>query len=617
MSFMINLITFALSLTGVFVFFLYELFKNSLQKRVFRDLTHISEYYKVFSFIQISLLIAFVTVLIISFFYDQRPDYFFVIQALLFANGTFIALSKGFTSREYILVFTISVILISNFAAIDGRNWYVPTNPDNYRDVFVANSIISGAKFSDTQALMSNFEGYYVLIPAVSILISSLSVVTGAPTYLTIPILNLAVSFVYSIGVFLAIRRFSNDVLMGWIAAFIVLSTPRLAVHGSIPQQISIAVIAVAFLIFFIRLNSVRLEKSGLKYTGIVIFLVIGTILYHPSGAITILFLLVPIIILTKFIVTRQLSSTLGLLTAIIALSSITYWSYNEFALSALTSKNEQLFQSFFSANDRSSYIPPNLGPGGCDLCAFSLALPYSLSAAFLLVQGLFFIRFRKIGLRGERSEDQNKFLIALTAALVAIPLTLVGFLSYSTDPSAGVERYVSGSAYFLMLIPASLLAGMILKSLRTRYFFVILIILSISVAIGSNSPEAAPFEHESFEAFSPLYATYLEVLPLKQYVPAQSRMYIDNDVPKFWYLDRHTLDIYESRSYQTTRDVLQDFANGTLSYFPNDKGEVTLFIIKTDRLLNATTSFKDINLVHSTGIHKVFLIQKEPPQVR
>jgi hypothetical protein len=41
----------------------------------------------------------------------------------------------------------------------------------------------------------------------------------------------------------------------------------------------------------------------------------------------------------------------------------------------------------------------------------------------------------------------------------------------------------------------------------------------------------------------------------------------------------------------------------------------LTFFIIKIDRLLNATTSFKDVNLVHSTGIHKIYVMQREPPQ--
>jgi len=614
MSFMTNLIIFALSLTGAFVFLLSGLFRNFLQNRAFPNLSAINEHYRIFLFIQIVLLVAFVTILIITFLYDRRPDYYFVIEAFLFANGTFIALSKGFARREYILILTISIISISNFVSIDGRNWYVPLLQDQYRDVLVANSIISGSEFSDTQLLMGYFNGYYALIPAVSILISSLSAVTGAPTYLTLPILDMVVIFVSPIGVFLAIRRFGNDNVMGWIAAFIFLTTPRLVYYTAIPQEISMAMISVVFLIFFIRLNSTRLEKSDLKYTGIMIFLVIGTILYHPNGAMTILLLLVPIMILTRFIVTRQLSSKLGLLTAIFALASITYWSYNDLALSDLSQKNELFFQSFISAYRESSHLPPNLGVGGCELCAFSWALPYSISAAFLLVQGLFFIRFRKLGLKGQRSQSQNKFLIAVTAALLAIPLLFVGFLSFFADPSASIERYISGSSYFLMLIPASLSAGMILNSLRSPYFFVVLIILSVSVAIGSNSPDAAPVEHRSSEFGIARYATYLEVLPLKQYVPAQSLMYIDNDVPKFWYLDRHSLDIYDPISFQTTRDVLRNFANGTLNYYPNDQGDLTYFIIKTDRL-NATASFKDVNLVHSTGIHKVYVIQKEPPQ--
>jgi hypothetical protein len=57
--------------------------------------------------------------------------------------------------------------------------------------------------------------------------------------------------------------------------------------------------------------------------------------------------------------------------------------------------------------------------------------------------------------------------------------------------------------------------------------------------------------------------------------VRAQSLMYIDNDVPKFWYLDRHSLDIYDPISFQTTRDVLRNFDNETLNYYPNDQGNL------------------------------------------
>jgi hypothetical protein len=137
------------------------------------------------------------------------------------------------------------------------------------------------------------------------------------------------------------------------------------------------------------------------------------------------------------------------------------------------------------------------------------------------------------------------------------------------------------------------------------------LVILSISIAIGSNSPEAALFEHRSSEVSFVLYATYLEVLPLKQYAPARSLMFIDNDVPKFWYVDRHTLDIYEPRSYQTTRDMLHNFANGTLNSFPNERGNITPLIIKTDRLLNATASFKDVNLIDSPASIRYFLCRE------
>jgi hypothetical protein len=63
-----------------------------------------------------------------SFLYDQRQYYYFIIESILFGNGTFIALSKGFASRECIVILTISIIVTSNFAAIDSRNWYVPIN---------------------------------------------------------------------------------------------------------------------------------------------------------------------------------------------------------------------------------------------------------------------------------------------------------------------------------------------------------------------------------------------------------------------------------------------------------------------------------------------------------
>jgi hypothetical protein len=70
-------------------------------------------------------------------------------------------------------------------------------------------------------------------------------------------------------------------------------------------------------------------------------------------------------------------------------------------------------------------------------------------------------------------------------------------------------------------------------------------------------------------------------------------------------------LDIYEPSSYQTTKDTLRNFGNGTLSYFPNAKGNTTFFMIKTDRI-NGTAAYKDVNLVQSTGTHKVFVVEKD-----
>jgi hypothetical protein len=607
---MINIVVFALSFTGLFSFLLAKLFRSFPQKRLVLDFFITDKYYRIFPVIQYALLMLAVMITISSFLYEARPDYYFIIEALLFANGVFIALSKGIANRESILILTISVVVALNFVSIVGRNWYVPVNTDEYRDALIANSIVSGSKFSDVQLLMNYFNGYYALIPAVPISLSSLSITTGVAPYLTIPILNLAVSFVSVMGVFLAIRRFGNDILMGWIGAFLVFSTPRMFVYGAIPQHISMAIIAVALLLFFIRLNNSKLVKGDLRYTGIMIFLLIGSIIYHPNGGLTILFLLIPIIILTKIIVARQLSSKFGLLAVICVLTSITYWTYNDLALSTLTLNDQKFFNSFFHAYETKTAVRPNIEQPGNDIYAYSWALPYAISAAFLLVQGLFFIRSRRLGFKGQTSELRNKFLISVGAALVAIPLTLVGFLSFFADPSASVERYVSVSTYYLMLIPASFSASSILHVLKAPYFLIVLIILSISIGIGSNSSEIAPFERKSFESIVPLYTTYLEILPFKRYVPIQSLMYLDTDVPGFWYLELPSLDIYEPQSYGDTRDVLRDFANGTLNYFPNYRGDVTMFMIKTDRL-NSTASYKDVNLVQSTGIHKIFVAEK------
>jgi hypothetical protein len=605
MSFLVTLAILVLSLTVIFYFALGQLFKHPLQIRVSQSSNFGKRYFIHIMTAHKILLVVFVVISIITTLYAERPLYYFGLEALLFTTGVFAIQYGERKNRRGLLLVTIIAVLLSNIATVTFGNLAIPTNIDEYRDTLAANSIVSGSNYIDVQLLMSRFNGYYAAIPALPTSLSLLSMVAGTQPYLIYPMLGIALSLAFVVGTFLAISRFAKDQLIAWIAAFVLLSTPRLSFIPVIPETVSMAIMAVASLVFFIRLSKRRLQIADLKYFGILIFLFATSIIYHPNGAVTLILLLVSTITLTILVRTFRFNYELRILAAICVIFAIAYWVYNDQALSTLTMNSVRLVETFFAEFGSNSYVAPNLSSGN-EIFAFSWALPFSLSSAFILV---FLTKLRKREYRHIVVDD--KILISLGAACVAVPLTSIGFMSFLFAPNAAIERYISVSTFFLMLIPTSVGAGLLLRSLKTKYAYPLLGIIIFSVAVGSYSPEFAPLEHKSFESFRPTADANAELSGFERYVPDHSYMYIDNDIPPFGQLVSSETHIDYPISGQTTRNVLNDFGSGELDLFSAIQGKVTFFIIKSDRITNST-SYDDINLIGSSGDHKTFVIERK-----
>ncbi len=267
-----------------------------------------------------------------------------------------------------------------------------------------------------------------------------------------------------------------------------------------------------------------------------------------------------------------------------------------------MSRSGERIFQGFSSSFENSSYSPPNFTAGN-EMYALAWALPYGISTAFLLVY--LFNRLRRKS--SQLSED--KYLVTFCAAAIAIPLTFLGFVSFVLSPGAAVERYVSVSTYFLMMLPAGIVAGLILRKTRTVHFVPALCVLALSVGVGAYSPDVAPLEHRDFESQTPRYDAYLELSSLEKHIPAESYMYVDNDIPPFGQLRSDTLIFRSPKSYQDTRQVLDEFANGILDPRDLDKPK-TIIITREDRMMNHV-SYPELNLVHSSGNHLTFIKEK------
>src|SRR3989442_2143511 len=127
MTFIITLLVFTLGLTGFFAYLIRKAVTKPSEAKSYFALSRLQPHFNLILVIHIILLTAFISISILVSL-TPRPFYYFGMEAALFASGLLIAFQRGRGAREYILIFTIIVVSLSNIATVTLGNARIPVN---------------------------------------------------------------------------------------------------------------------------------------------------------------------------------------------------------------------------------------------------------------------------------------------------------------------------------------------------------------------------------------------------------------------------------------------------------------------------------------------------------
>ncbi|GIU71701.1 MAG: hypothetical protein KatS3mg003_1180 [Candidatus Nitrosocaldaceae archaeon] len=550
--------------------------------------------------IHISILTAFIITSILSFQYEHRSIFYFVFQTALFGSGILILLTKRYTHTNNLMILTILIIVVLNILTTRGNNDFLPLGADEPRDILVANNIIVNEDIEKARDVLRAFSTYYLLIPALPIDISVLALITGIQTFKLLFIIGIAAALTFVFSMYIALQRLTNNSIIPWISIFIILSTPRLTFIEIIPQTLSLALIAVTTLLLINYIKNRRITVVDISLFALLLF---GSVIYHVVGPVILITLSMITIALTVLLIrSNTISRKITALSMIAIIIPLAHWVYNEAALASIGISGSIFLKTFSVETTDVQLWAPYLGEE-FDIYGISWGVPYGISFAYAVVYIIhYFRRYNHlIGL---------EYYIAFLASLVGISLPFIAFISFISSPQAGVERYITTAAYFVLVISSSICIGFLIKHSRNYIAIGLIALLMINIYIGSQSPEFAPLENRTFEALR-YSKDSIQIEDLAYAFKDRSFIYSDNDVLPFDRLKSSELKFGYTISYKVIRTVIQNFTDGRLDTFKVIRAPENIFIIKSERFSDDIPLYPEVNLVSSGGRYYIFIIER------
>ena len=522
----------------------------------------------------------------------QRPFIWFCIFALIGILSLYFGNSSAAKQRRFSIVVVILLAVVQSSTPII-QNRGVIINSDQWRDLKVTTYIIDEGTFQNAPGLGT---GYYSFIPLFNVLNAEISGIIGLPTMATFTVLQCAFSLLSAISIYVIMMKLTGHVPVSLIAVMLYLSTPRLADVQVVP---STAGISLGFLLI---LSFVKENASYLRNVLLIVVILAFTVnALHPAGVIPILVICLGVVAISYFSPRERLASRAvsfaWRILGICLLITFTYWMLDSRVFAGVVNPMISLVRVFTSLNEASPLLyKPQYQSAGFELFSFAWALPVAFSAAYLVL-----IPKSKEG-KPWLTRDLRQHAITV-AALAGISLILSAFVVILLRPGGGLEKYLNMPAYLLLIFPASFVFGQFILSQKKAAVLFAVLLLSANVVIGSRSPDWAPFENPNFGAFRSTLTSFIEANTMVTFLPNNTRLYEDYDMPLVEVADMKNIIFKTDRSYMTTRNVIQMFKENSFRAFdPRYKDAV--IVIKTDRIVDQRLLNNYINVVYNSERH-------------
>ena len=539
--------------------------------------------------------LAFLSLSLLTYYYlayGIRPYIWFGVFSIYFVLSIINQSSQKQSHHNFV---TYSVLFISILITIIPifQNNGIIFGPDQWRDLKITTQIIENGNFKDVGT-----SGYYSFLPLFNVINTVLTQITGWQPMNTFVIMQAVYSIISILGVYHIVELVSGRRDASIIAIAIFLSTPRLSTVQSIPAVASISM--GIFLVFFM------IEiKPALLY--LVPFISFTTTVIHPIGIIPVTLAILGILFIGSIFPSYKLGpkneSYLSLILTICIFVTIFYWSIDSKVLTGVFSPLKRLINILTNLEYTPSVYTPQYTSQGFLIYAYSWAFPVSITAIYFLN---FLINERKT----PKAEDRLKITYGISTSTLALVMVMLSFFSLILSPGASLERYINVPAYLLMVFPSTLIIGKLLGSGDKMTLTIIILLLSTNIIIGTSSPNWAPFENPAFGSYRSSYLGYQESRYIINTLPEGIRIYEDNDIPLYELADLENLNITKDQSYQTIRDVIQDFKTNEID-LDNSRLQRSIVYLKTVEIED-NELYNNINVLYNNGFHSGLRIYKK-----
>lgn len=512
--------------------------------------------------------------------------------SLYFSNS-----SAALQRRSSLIIILFLVVLLSVTPKIQNRG--IIYGPDEWRDVKVTTYVVENGTFMDAPYFKGD---YYSALPLFNILNAMVSSLSGWNVMLIFSLMPPILTIASSLVTYAVMYRLSKSHMLASLFVILSSSMPRSSSGQYIPAVLSGSL--GSLLVLLLILVCLKKDRRFLVLASITAFTVS---LVHPLGVMPLLLLSVGILALVGFffrksLPTSTISATRGFFLACLVIG-IAAWSSQAILLNGVTAPVEKFIETLVSFGRIRTSYSLQYQSQGLELYAYPWAVPVSVSAAFLLLS------LKDLLKRNPRRKGLD-YVFFLASAAVGLILVLLGFASVVSNPGAAVERYVNGTAYGLLSFSTALVFFVMF---RGRKIFAVLAIalLFANIVIGTNSPDNAPFEHESFGAFRTTWISTIEAHDIIVFLNSTTRVYGDHDIPVSSLMSQIGLQNQTYVGFQPIRAVLETFKNNSFTPFDPQYAS-SVFIIKTDEIINHGLFSNYVNTLYNSERH-VMIANPQP----
>ena len=534
-------------------------------------------------------------------FYAPRPFMWFVLFAIIACSSLYFAHSSLLNQRHVSLLVVVTLAVMQSLIPMV-QNRGIIFGPDQWRDLKVTTFIADQGNFENAPYLPND---YYSVIPLFNVLNTVVSKLLGWEVMATFTLLSPILELLGVLSIYLAIRSLTKNPLLSLMTVILLISIPRGSSAQAIPSTLSSSLGALLIWLFVKAQNG-----ASRRLLLLVSLVVLVASIVHPIGVIAILTLSFGILVVNKLFSKKKLPesqvSQISHSFIICFLIPMTCWTTNEIVFYGVFGQLTRFFHTLMTPRPMPSVYSLQYQAQGFEIYSFVWALPVATSAAYLLLS---LRRVRK----GKTQLDRDfSHFFQFAAALMGLGLVLAGFVSVTLNPGASVERYVNGPAYLLLALPSSLVFCQLLRVNRRIFSVFIIMVLLATVAIGSSSPDNAPFEHPTFGAIRITWTSTIEADMIVFFLPNNTHIYGDHDISVSAQAGLTNRQFTTDISFQTTRNVIESFKDNSFTTFDR-KYIKAIIVIKADEIINQELFNSYVNVIYNSQRHVTIILPQNP----